>query len=162
MRPPSRMGPHAHSHTHLSGMVSYASPSIPNMSLHAALAAAKEKNYNIGAQFTVTVTACDKSVCDVPFGSRGAQPGTEMKKSFWKVRPPLADRRTVPVVVHAVRPVPLNPILCAALQNYMKHVPTRLTILPEEKAQLEKGNSVTKYSGADKVKCVMSGYKPAA
>ena len=96
MRPPSRMGPHAHSHTHLSGMVAYASPSIPNMSLHAALAAAKEKNYNIGAQFTVTVTACDKSVCDVPFGSRGAQPGTEMKKSFWKVRPPLADRRTVP------------------------------------------------------------------
>ena len=64
--------------------------------------------------------------------------------------------------MHAVRPVPLNPILCAALKNYVKHVPTRLTILPEEKAQLEKGNSVTKKSGTEQVECVVSGYKPEA
>ena len=64
-----------------------------------------------------------------------------------------------------MRPVPLNPtsILCAALQKHLSHVPTRLTILPAERAQLEKGYSVTKFSGKkEKVKAVMSGYKRAA
>ena len=61
-----------------------------------------------------------------------------------------------------VRPVPLNPTLCAALQHNLKRlVPTRLTVLPAQRARLEKGNSVTKKSGAEQVECVMSGYKPA-
>ena len=90
-----------------------------------------------------------------------------MHEAFWKVSPPLALRRTVRRcgVRIQVRPVlvPLNPTLCAALQHHLKRlVPTRLTVLPAQRARLEKGNSVTKKSGAEQVECVMSGYKPAA
>jgi hypothetical protein len=52
--------------------------------------------------------------------------------------------------------------LCAALQKQLKHVPTRLTVLPKEKTLLENGNSVTKKSGTEQVECVMSGFKPEA
>ena len=69
------------------------------MSSHAALAAATTLaialNYNIGAEFTVTVTAGgEAAVDDVPFVNKGTQ-GFQMSQSFWTVSPLHARRRTV-------------------------------------------------------------------
>jgi hypothetical protein len=59
------------------------------MSSHAALAAAKGRNFNVGAEFTVTVTvtASGETVDDVPFATKGEQ-GYQMNEAFWKVSPP--------------------------------------------------------------------------
>jgi hypothetical protein len=59
------------------------------MSSHAALAAAKGRNFNVGAEFTVTVTvtASGETVDDVPFTTQGGQ-GYQMNTAFWKVSPP--------------------------------------------------------------------------
>ena len=62
------------------------------MSSHAALAAATTLaialNYNIGAEFTVTVTAGgEAAVDDVPFVTKGKEK-YQMNQFFWKVRPP--------------------------------------------------------------------------
>ena len=84
IHPPSRMG----SHTRISGVLSYAAPSIANISSHAALAAAKGQNYNIGAKFTVTVDAGGgETVREVPFVTKGER-GYQMNSDFWKVSPP--------------------------------------------------------------------------
>ena len=83
MHPPSRMG----SHTRLSGVLSYAAPSIPTMFPRATLAAALGQHYEIGATFTVTVTANGKVVPHVPFVNKGDQ-GSQMQMRFWKVSLP--------------------------------------------------------------------------
>ena len=59
------------------------------MSSHAALAAAKGRDYNIGAEFTVTVTvtASGEAVHDVPFTTQGER-AYQMNSDFWKVSPP--------------------------------------------------------------------------
>ena len=82
MYPPSRMG----AHTRISGVLSYAAPSIANISSHAALAAAKGQNYNIGAKFTVTVDAGGETVREVPFVNKEGR-GFQMNSDFWKVSP---------------------------------------------------------------------------
>jgi hypothetical protein len=57
------------------------------MSLHAALAAAKAKNFNTGAEFTVTVDVGGETVDEVPFVPKGGQ-GFQMNSFFWQVSPP--------------------------------------------------------------------------
>ena len=64
------------------------------MSSHAALAAATSLaialNYNIGAEFTVTVTGTaggEAAVDDVPFVTKGKEK-YQMNQFFWKVSPP--------------------------------------------------------------------------
>jgi hypothetical protein len=68
------------------------------MSSRATLAAAKGRNFNVGAEFTVTVTvtvtASRKAVDDVPFATQGEKL-YQMNHAFWKVSPPQALRRTV-------------------------------------------------------------------
>ena len=59
------------------------------MSSHAVLAAAKGRNFNVGAEFTVTVTvtASGETVDDVPFTTKGKD-SYQMHEGFWKVSPP--------------------------------------------------------------------------
>ena len=86
---PPQAPTNAHSHTHLSNVPSYASPSIPSMSLHAAAAIglAITKDYNIGPEFSLTVTVGEIAVHGVPFVTRGASAGCVMHEAFWKVSP---------------------------------------------------------------------------
>ena len=57
------------------------------MSSHAARAAAKGRDYNIGAEFTVTVEAGGETVHDVPFTTKGKE-GWQINSFFWQVSPP--------------------------------------------------------------------------
>ena len=91
----------AHSHTHRSGVLSYASPSILSMPLHADLAAAIALNHNVGTKFTLTVTAGGIAVKHAPFGAKGKEAKWQLNKTFWKVRTPYGHRRTLFVVAHA-------------------------------------------------------------
>ena len=91
----------AHSHTHLSGVLSYASPSILSMPLHADLAAAIALNHNVGTKFTLTVTAGGIAVKHAPFGGKGKEAKWQLNKTFWEVRTPYGHRRTLFVVAHA-------------------------------------------------------------
>ena len=60
------------------------------MSLHAAAAIglASKQDYNIGPEFTLTVTVDEIAVHGVPFVTRGASAGCVMQEAFWKVSPP--------------------------------------------------------------------------
>ena len=68
-------------------MLSYAAPSIPDMSSRATLAAAMGRNFEVDTKFTVTVTANGKVVPRVPFVNKGEQ-GSQISERYWKVSPP--------------------------------------------------------------------------
>ena len=68
-------------------MLSYAAPSIPDMSSRATLAAALGQNFDVDTKFTATVTANGKVVQCVPFVNKGKQ-GSQMSEGFRKVSPP--------------------------------------------------------------------------
>ena len=60
-----------------------------------------------------------------------------------------------------VRPVPLNPTLCVALQKNLKHVPTKLIVTVAQREKLKRGTSLTKDStptGGSSVEVVLSDY----
>jgi hypothetical protein len=46
------------------------------------------KHYNLGPEFTLTVTVDEIVVHGVPFVTRGASAGCVMHETFWKVSPP--------------------------------------------------------------------------
>ena len=54
----------------------------------AAIDLAMKKHFNLGAEFTLTVTVDKIVVPGVPFVTRGASAGHVMHETFWKVSPP--------------------------------------------------------------------------
>ena len=108
----------AHSHTHRSGVLSYASPSILSMPLHAALAAATLLGQNAGTKFTLTVTARGIAVKHAPFGAKGKEAKWQLNKTFWKVSPPYGHRRTLFVVAHASETCSTKPnVVCGVAEK---------------------------------------------
>ena len=155
--------PHGLTHPHqwcaLICSALYSTGSIANISSHAALAAAKGQNYNIGAKFTVTVDADGKIVREVPFVNKEGR-GFQMNSDFWKVSPLYTRRRTVGRGSACKWDrFHLNPTLCATLQKNLQHVPTRLGVTTPEELELKKGKTVEKTSGPSAVRVLISAYQ---